>query len=174
MGLPTELIRRLRPSTATVPSTIVPSSSSEISETSAGRAEARSVATAGAASKYSVAGGVSHGCLGTAVAPARFETCKSYVASRVCNVDCQYLSKLCPPSPPRRVMCIDDGRRLSSLRKGWYLLLGDLVPCVFISSSIDQLRLDWTRSVLSGPRFSLPVTALPSSCSGAKAVCACH
>ena len=97
-----------------------------------------------------------------------------YVASRVCNVDCQYLSKLCPPSPPRRVMCIDDGRRLSSLRKGWYLLLGDLVPCVFISSSIDQLRLDWTRSVLSGPRFSLPVTALPSSCSGAKAVRACH
>ena len=56
-------------------------------------------------------------------------------------------------------MCIDDGRRLSSLRKGWYLLLGDLVPCVvFISPSIDQLRLDWTRSVLSGPRFSLPVT----------------
>ena len=99
---------------------------------------------------------------------------QSYVASRVCNVDCQYLSKLCPPSPPRRVMCIDDGRRLSSLRKGWYLLLGDLVPCVFISSSIDQLRLDWTRSVLSGPRFSLPVTALPSSCSGAKAVRACH
>ena len=100
---------------------------------------------------------------------------ESYVASRVCNVDCQYLSKLCPPSPPRRVMCIDDGRRLSSLRKGWYLLLGDLVPCVvFISSSIDQLRLDWTRSVLSGPRFSLPVTALPSSCSGAKAVRACH
>ena len=90
-------------------------------------------------------------------------------------LDCQYLSKLCPPSPPRRVMCIDDGRRLSSLRKGWYLLLGDLVPCVvFISSSIDQLRLDWTRSVLSGPRFSLPVTALPSSCSGAKAVRACH
>ena len=108
--------------------------------------------------------------MGTSLARAA----KTYVASRVCNVDCQYLSKLCPPSPPRRVMCIDDGRRLSSLRTGWYLLLGDLVPCVFISSSIDQLRLDWTRSVLSGPRFSLPVTALPSSCSGAKAVRACH
>ena len=71
MDLPTELIRRLRPATATVPSTIFPSSSSE---TSAGRAEVRSAATAGAASKHSIAGGVSHGCLGTAVAPARFET----------------------------------------------------------------------------------------------------
>ena len=36
---------------------------------------APSAATAGAASKHSIAGGVSHGCLGTAVAPAaRFET----------------------------------------------------------------------------------------------------
>ena len=70
----TDIIRRLRPSTATVPSTIVPGSPSETSETSAGRAEARSVATAGAASKHSVAGGVSHGCLGIAVAPARLET----------------------------------------------------------------------------------------------------
>ena len=32
------------------------------------------MATAGAASKHSVAGGVSHGCLGIAVAPARLET----------------------------------------------------------------------------------------------------
>ena len=50
---------------------------------------------------------------------------------------------------------------ISSLRKGWCLLLGDLVPClyVFISSSIDQPRFVCARSVLGGllpPRHRPP------------------
>ena len=50
---------------------------------------------------------------------------------------------------------------ISSLRKGWCLLLGDLVPCVyvFISSSMDQLRFVCARSVLGGllpPRHRPP------------------
>ena len=50
---------------------------------------------------------------------------------------------------------------ISSLRKGWCLFLGDLVPCVhvFISSSMDQLRFVCARSVLGGllpPRHHPP------------------
>ena len=50
---------------------------------------------------------------------------------------------------------------ISSLRKGWCLLLDDLVPYVylFISSSIDQLRFVRGRSVLGGllpPRHRPP------------------